>query len=307
MNPIVAGLAKRTMLGTGHYRRALRRRTFPGVAVLCYHGIRRDDHGPSTLPFEAFHVRVSEFEAHCRFVRETCAPISLEQWRRSLAGGPRLPERPVLVTFDDGYRSVFTLAQPILERHGIPAVAFICSEPVAGRCLPWWDHVARSRGEPEAERIQWSPANEWELEQAASPAVDESDINAPLSPGEIKALADRSFEVGCHTSAHPVLARLPRERQREQIERSRNAIHTWTGKPVTAFAYPYGRPGSDYTAETVELVADLGFDFGFTTRSRFALPTEATLERSRFVMMAGVSPAELAHRLTYSWHVDDHG
>jgi peptidoglycan/xylan/chitin deacetylase (PgdA/CDA1 family) len=301
MNQTLATLVKQNLLRSGHYRRLLRRRQFPGVAVLCYHGIRTDSQVSGAMPFENFHVRVSELEAHCRLIRETCEPISLEQWWIALAGGPSLPKRPVLLTFDDGYRTVFTLARPILERYAIPAVVFVCSDPVAGRRLFWWDNVARLRGEAEVERIQASPFSEWELEHATSPPVEESDISAPLSPTEIKMLADGLFEVGCHTSAHPVLARIPRGQQREQIEGSKNAVEEWIGKPVMAFAYPYGRPGLDYTSETVKLVEELGFDFGFTTRYGFALPSEAALEHSRCVMMAGISAAELAHQLAYSW------
>jgi hypothetical protein len=57
----------------------------------------------------------------------------------------------------------------------------------------------------------------------------------------------------------------------------------------------------DYTAESVELVRDLGFDFAFSTRSDFARREDSPLEYPRFLMLAEVSAAELAHRLAYSW------
>jgi hypothetical protein len=70
---------------------------------------------------------------------------------------------------------------------------------------------------------------------------------------------------------------------------------------VRAFAYPNGRPAVDYTPETVELVEASGFDFAFSAHHGFATSKEGPLERSRFLMLAGVSAAELAHRLSYSW------
>lgn len=48
-------------------------------------------------------------------------PISLQQWRDAQQGGP-LPDKPVLLTFDDGYASFYTKVLPLLELYGFPAV-----------------------------------------------------------------------------------------------------------------------------------------------------------------------------------------
>ena len=302
MNRALTSLVKRSLLGSGHYPRRLRGDAFPGVAVLCYHGVRADDGPPGRTAFEQLHVRAREFEAHCRLIRETCHPIGLRQWRAASAGGPPLPARPVLFTFDDGYRTVFTVAQSILRRYAIHAVAFVCSEPVEQQRLLWYDAVARARGEAEAERVKALPFEEWQALSArwARPGA-EDDANAPLTVAQVKALADGLIEIGGHTAAHPILSRADRTQQREQIARNKAQLESWIGRPVTAFAYPNGRPRLDYTAESVKLVEELGFDFGFTTHGDFAAPGEPPLERSRFLMLAGVSGAELAHRLSYSW------
>ncbi len=292
---------KAVLLAGGHYGRRLASDRFPGVAVLCYHGVRADDAAPGAMPFEGLHVRASELEVHCRLVRETCHPISIAEWRAALNGGPPLGDRPVLITFDDGYRSVLTLACPILERHGIPAVAFVCSDPAEGHRLLWYDAVARACGEAEVERIKAAPFAQWEAVAAGAPA-DRDDPSAPLAVDEIQALAaSPGLEIGGHTAGHPILARADRRQQLDQIRRNKQCLEAWTGRPVTAFAYPDGRPGHDYTAETASLVSDCGFDMAFTTSEGFARPGESPLERSRFVMLAGVSAPELAHRLTYSW------
>lgn len=302
MNAALASLVKRSLLGAGHYPRRLRRDAFPGVAVLCYHGIRPAASLNGHLAFEALHVPADELEAHCGLVRRSCHPISLDQWRQALAGGPPLPSRPVLFTFDDGYRSVYTLARPILERHGIPAVAFVCSDPVERRELLWYDALARARGEAEVERAKALSFDGWaEVAQTARTAASADDALAPLSPSEIQAMARFPFEIGAHTAAHPILARASLEQQRAQIVSNKAALESWTGRRVRAFAYPNGRPGEDYTAETVRLVAAIGVDFAFTTRHGFATSSEAPLEHSRFLMLAGISSAELAHRLAYSW------
>src|SRR5262249_15362391 len=136
---------KRGLLALGHYRRALRETRFPGVAVLCYHALRADAAPPRPMPFRKLPVRASTFAEHCRVVRAACDPISLDDWRAAINGKAPLPPRPVLVTFDDGYRSVLTIGAPILASYRIPAVVFACTEPMEQRRLVWFDEVAQTQ------------------------------------------------------------------------------------------------------------------------------------------------------------------
>lgn len=301
MNARLASIVKRGLFGAGHYSRRLARDAFPGVAVLCYHGIRVD--GAGSMNFGDLHVDPEELAAHCQLIRETCHPIGLEDWRRACADGGRLPARPVLLTFDEGYRPVLTHALPILRRFEVPAVIFVWSDPVEQRGLPWYDAVARRAGEAEVERLKTVPYREWRrlCDRYALPAAD-GDPCAPLTVAEIRALASMpGIELGGHTASHPILAMASVDEQSREIDRNKARIEGWTGRPVRAFAYPNGEPGVDYTPETVRLVEKAGFEFGFTTRYGFATAGEPVLERSRFLVMRGVSAAELGHRLAYSW------
>jgi peptidoglycan/xylan/chitin deacetylase (PgdA/CDA1 family) len=293
---------KRGLLKIGYYRRALGRASFPGVAVLGYHGIRADDSPPGGMPFENLHVHVSTFDAHCRVVRDCCDPISLDDWRTALAGGPPLPPRPVLITFDDGYRSVLTLAAPILAAHRLPAVVFACSDPIARRRLLWFDDLAAREGEAAVEPWKARDYDAWR-EQCASGTqmVDGADPRALLTEDEVGELARHSIEIGAHTARHAILSHASAAAQRAEIEESRAALERWSGRAVRAFAYPNGRPGVDYDATTVSLLAELGFDFAFTMRSTFARPGEPPLERSRFLIVSEVTAGELAHRLAHAW------
>src|SRR5882762_10883870 len=231
---------KQLLLTTGHYRRRLERDRFSGVAVLCYHAVRPDSWPDGRMAFEGLHVRASELDAHCRLLTSTCHPITLAQWRAALDGGPPLPDRPVLVTFDDGYRTVATVAKPILERFGIPAVLFACSSPIEERRLFWYDAIARRKGEWEVQRLKQVPFALWLAATcaAAHTAVPNDDPHAPLSVDEVRHLAQSGFEIGGHTATHPILARADRERQREEIARNQQSIAEWVGRPPVAFAYP---------------------------------------------------------------------
>lgn len=293
---------KQSLLSMGRYRRTLARTALPGVAVLGYHGLRADDLPSGAMAFESLHVRASTFDAHCRVVRECCDPIALDDWRSALVGRSPLPPRPVLITFDDGYASVARIGAPILAAHKLPAVVFVCSDPIANRRLLWFDAMAAREGEAAVERWKACEYESWLKACAGSAAVDDDDPRAPMTVDELVAL-DRSgrVEIGGHTCRHPILARASLDRQREEILENLKTIRSWTGRPVRAFAYPNGRPGVDYNGTTVGLLDELGVDAGFTMRPSFARPGEPALERSRFLVVDEVSGAELAHRLAHSW------
>jgi hypothetical protein len=80
---------------------------------------------------------------------------------RSISEPEILPERAAVLTFDDGYRSVLTIAAPILAKYELPAVVFCCSAPNEERRLHWWDHVAASEGEEAIEGWKDRPYEDW--------------------------------------------------------------------------------------------------------------------------------------------------
>ena len=299
----VSQTGKRGLLKIGYYRTALARARFPGPVVLCYHGLRPDAAPAGSMPFENLHVRASTFAEHCRVVREMCHPISLDDWRDGVAGRRALPDRPVLITFDDGYRSVLTIGAPVLHELELPAVVFACTEPMERRTLLWFDAVAASDGEAAVEAWKHRRYDEWQAASASrAHAVTDDDPRALLTTAEIRTLSRQDgIEIGAHTARHPILSCASAADQFLEIEESRASLESWTGRPVRAFAYPNGRPGVDYNDVTTSILATLGFDVSFTMRPSFALPDEPPFERSRFLVLAEVSAAELAHRMAHAW------
>ena len=298
----VTEVVKQGLLAAGHYRRALARETFPGVAVLCYHGVRREAEPGTRFPFDYLHVPAERFESHCRLIRECCDPISIDEWRAAADGGPPLPRRPVLLTFDDGYRSVLTEAAPILAAYALPAVIFVCTSPMPSTRVLWFDDLAAREGEESVETWKSRDYEEWKAACTPIAPLTDDDPRALMRPAELAVLASLDgIEIGGHTARHPILARASACQQRLEIEENLQSIEAWTGRKVRAFAYPNGRPGVDYTEETGVILRDAGVEIAFTTRPRFSAEYEPPLERSRFLVLDDLTEAELAHRLAYSW------
>ena len=294
--------AKAGLLATRWYAHRLEHDSFPGVLVLCYHGVRSPSRSTDGIPFANLHVTEDTFEAHCRLIAETCHPIDLSTFVDAQLTERPLPPRPVLVTFDDGYRSVFELARPLLRRYRIPALVFVCSEPVKEQRLFWFDAVARAAGEHAVDAVRALPDDERRATAAAcETSASVGDPLAPMTSDHVRQLADEGFAIAAHTSSHAPLAQSPPTVQHDEIDSCRATLETWTGQRVDALAYPWGAPRIDYSSQTVAIAERLGFTTAFTTRPDFARPHEPALERSRFVMLAAVSAAELAHRMAYAW------
>jgi peptidoglycan/xylan/chitin deacetylase (PgdA/CDA1 family) len=133
------------------------------------------------------------------------------------------------VTFDDAFKSVEN-AVPILERLGLPATVFACTD------------LADS-GEP----LQVA-----ELEHL--PQVEE---RATLTWGSLRSL--ELIEVGSHTCSHAHLTRVSDDELRRELQASKAAIEHELGRPCGFIAYPYG----EHDARVRNVVREAGYAAAF--------------------------------------------
>ena len=115
------------------------------------------------------------------------------------------PARSVVLTFDDGYRSVYETVLPALHEHGMTATVFVSAGTGRGDRFPSLCH---------REMLSWP---------------------------EVRELHAAGLEIGAHTLAHPDLTRLPADRVRQEILESKARLEEAIGAPVSSFAYPFGR------------------------------------------------------------------
>ena len=97
------------------------------VPILMYHYVRVNPDPADQLGFN-LSVTPSGFSAQMDWLaRNGYHPIDLEDLRGYLLSNQPLPDRPVVITLDDGYRDLYTAAYPILRAHRFKAVAYIVS------------------------------------------------------------------------------------------------------------------------------------------------------------------------------------
>ena len=108
-----------------------------------------------------------------------------------------------------------------------------------------------------------------------------SDERAMLSWTEVREMSKHGIFFGSHTMSHPVLSDISVEEARREIFESKNIIEEQIQKPVTTFAYPYGKK-EDYTDEVTKILIDEGFEYACTTTmgyEQFPVATPLKLKR----------------------------
>jgi peptidoglycan/xylan/chitin deacetylase (PgdA/CDA1 family) len=206
-----------------------------------------------------------------------------------------LPARAAAITFDDGYEDNHSLALPVLRRHGVTATFFIATGFLDGGRM-WNDSVIESVRRCPMPRLDLghlglgSHALESLVARRAAIAsiIGQIKYRAPeerhkltcaiadaasavlpdhlmMSSSQVRAMHQAGMQIGAHTVAHPILARVDEHTARREMAESRDALQSITGSRVGLFAYPNGKPGVDYLHEHVQMVEALGFDAAVTT------------------------------------------
>jgi peptidoglycan/xylan/chitin deacetylase (PgdA/CDA1 family) len=201
------------------------------------------------------------FEDQLRYLRESGFHTPhLHDWAEALRSRRALPERAVLLTFDDGYLDFYQYARPLLRRYGLRALVFVVSDCVGKTNL--WDGAY---GEV-LPLMDWAQLREIQREGSA---------------------------IGSHSATHAPLTALSPEAVVRQAASSRAALAHELGGPIDAFAYPYG----DCDAAVQHAVGACGYTFGLTAQSRAAAPRDALLALPRIEVHGGWSFAEFVAAL----------
>jgi len=102
------------------------------VPVLSYHRF-------SPTKAEAMVVKASAFEAQLSYLKENgYRTITIDQLFDFLEMKDQIPEKAVLITIDDGYRSMYDVAYPILKKYGFTATLFIYTDFIgSSKALSW--------------------------------------------------------------------------------------------------------------------------------------------------------------------------
>jgi peptidoglycan/xylan/chitin deacetylase (PgdA/CDA1 family) len=184
--------------------------------------------------------------------------ISLDDVEAARAGKKPLPKRAILLTFDDGYHSLYTRVFPLILAYRIPIVAALNGA--------WMDATLNStvrygdRDVPRAHFISWQEARE----MAQSGLVEFASHSYGLHQGvqgnpqgnQLPAAFARRYTAGGGYEN----AKAFRRRIVEDLTRSRDLLQSRLGRAPRTLVWPFGR----YNEIGVEVARELGFHFALT-------------------------------------------
>jgi peptidoglycan/xylan/chitin deacetylase (PgdA/CDA1 family) len=262
--------------------------------ILTFHRFCKDGQGsPRGLP-------IQRFAEYMKYLARRYRLVSLRELTRELGKGVN-PSNTAVVTLDDGYDDVLSLAVPVLRRFGIPASIFVVSDFIDHRVWPWPDqfsfvfdraprHQAAFRhrgavhvlelGDAEGRRRTEERWREYaktiptaERDELLGSVAEACGLEIPNTPPpeyrpmtwmQLRALAAEGFDVGAHTRTHPILSQVGPKQLRDEIGGCKEQIEANIRGPVVHFAYPNGRR-QDYTPDVVAAVAGAGYTAAVTT------------------------------------------
>ena len=170
--------------------------------ILMYHDIAADHASAKRLS-----VPVDDFASQLHFLySEGFETLTASTVACALADGRKLPERAVVITFDDGFADLYEIAFPILSRYNFTITVFITTE--------WIQDSESSRSVRRPGRM--------------------------LSWSQIRDLAGAGFEIGAHSCSHPQLDQLSKRYLEDELRISKAMLEDELQRPIAGMAYPFG-------------------------------------------------------------------
>lgn len=209
------------------------------VPILMYHHIDHEPQGDWV-------VSTTTFRAHVRALKERgYEAISFTDLIDFVERGKALPEKPVVITFDDGYKSAVDIAAPILKEYGMRAAVNVIGVSVG-------KGTYKDTGKPITPHFSFEEAVPWVREEVLEIQCHSFDMHNTDLDGD---------------GHRQGVLQKPGETEEEYIAASKadvaacmRMIEEGVGVPPTVFAYPYGL----YTDLSEVLLSEAGIKVTLT-------------------------------------------
>jgi biofilm PGA synthesis lipoprotein PgaB len=185
--------------------------------------------------------------------------ISLDDVAAAASGTRPLPDKAILISFDDGYRSLYTRVFPLVNVYRFPIVAGLVGSWMEGR--PDGTVLYGDRVVPRSNFVTWAEAREMQ----ASGLVEMASHSYNLHRGVLANPQGNNIPAAITWKYDPATGRYEddaqyRARIRADLEQSRRGMAANLGKAPRTIVWPFGR----YSRPALEVAKSVGFAFALT-------------------------------------------
>ena len=260
------------------------------LRVLTYHRVDEFETDPRLYP-GGISATPREFARQMEFLSKRFRFVHIDEVIDAIVHRAPLPERAVLLTFDDAYVDFQRNAWPVLKSLGLPAVLFVpTAYPNNSHLFFWWDRLYRViHSVPAGQKLK-TPIGTWTIENnhrqifrtlrddvkskshkdlqeivdqiADSNPTAPPETNSVLGWDELRRLKADGLVLGAHTETHPLINRISLEEARREVVNSQKKLIDETGDARPIFAYPSG----GFSDQTTAMLHEERFQLAFTTR-----------------------------------------
>jgi peptidoglycan/xylan/chitin deacetylase (PgdA/CDA1 family) len=239
------------------------------IPILLYHSIKAE----ATEPYRRFSMDPGQFAEQMEHIAASgYRTLTVSELSAALSNpSESMPERPLLITFDDGFEEMHSVALPVLTRLSLRSTLYVVTGHLGGQS-------------------RWlAPVGEGDRPM--------------LSPSQVRDLDEAGVDLGAHGHRHVALDEMPFSEAIHEIDTSRVALEEIVGHPVVTFAYPYGY----HTGSIKRYLKTSGFESACAVKQALSYPGDDRFALARAIVgsdmpMSGLDSWIRGEGLPISWH-----
>ena len=243
----------------------------------------------------------TDFQKQIQYLTQNHTVLSMSDFLDHVNNRESFPPRSVMITFDDGYKDLISIAAPILRQYNLPATVFLSVDAISNQRSIWTNQlyywislstctqISLELPDGSEKQLRFDSPDTQKLSAlflsgylkkipekerkdllliiarslGIDPSSDPFSIMPMLTWDDVRNLQNYGFDIGSHTMTHPILSQCSPDTQKWELEKSRVIIESETQSACRTIAYPNGQPG-DYTDLTLQISRNAGYRAGFT-------------------------------------------
>ena len=260
------------------------------LRILTYHRVTNPEHTIHSDP-NLVSATPEMFTRHMKWLERHYQAIDMQQALDAVVDGAPLPQRAVLITFDDGYPDFREFAWPVLRQLGLPVTLFVPTAfPGQQISAFWWDrlyaavntsrkdeiideklgclqlHTHRDRARSalilryHARSLPHTEAMAWIDDLCLKLTNEEHVTTTPMSWQDLRLLSEQGVTIGAHSRTHPLMTQITNQQVYDEIAGAQQDIETMLGKTLPIFCYPAG--AYNHTIGTIARNSGIKLGFG---------------------------------------------